>query len=60
MDIFQFGINNETIFNMKKIVSFKKLEHIVPGSSCGTGYSEPDKFEVTLDNGKKYKVLSIY
>jgi hypothetical protein len=45
---------------MKKIVSFKKLEHIVPGSSCGTGYSEPDKFEVTLDNGKKYKVLSIY
>ena len=41
---------------MKKIVSFKKIEHYVPGGSCGTGYSEPDKFEVTLNNGKKYKV----
>ena len=41
---------------MKKIISFKKLEHVVPSGSCGTGYSEPDKFEVTLDNGKKYTV----
>ena len=35
-----------------KIHSIKKVEHFVPKGSCGTGYSEPDKFIVTYDDNK--------
>ena len=35
-----------------KIYSIKKIEHFIPKDSCGTGYSEPDKFLVTYDNNK--------
>lgn len=34
-----------------KITEFKFVEHIVPKGSCGTGYSEPDKFHVITDTG---------
>ena len=34
-----------------KITAFKYLKTFKPHGSCGTGYSEPDIFEVTLDNG---------
>ena len=34
-----------------KITAFKYLKTFKPHMSCGTGYSEPDIFEVTLDNG---------
>ena len=37
-----------------RIKSIKFIEHIVPNMSCGTGYSEPDKFEVTLTNNIKF------
>ena len=36
-----------------KIVRIEFLDHIIPNMSCGTGYSEPDKFAVMLDNGDK-------
>ena len=39
-----------------KIVSFKYLKTFKPQGSCGTGYSEPDIFEVTLDNGSTINV----
>lgn len=32
-----------------KIVKIEFLEHLVPNCSCGTGYSEPDKFKITCD-----------
>ena len=34
-----------------KVTSIQFLEHFTPSGSCGTGYSEPDTFEVTLDDG---------
>lgn len=35
-----------------KITNFEFVEHIVPkGISSGTGYSEPDKFKITFDDG---------
>ena len=40
-----------------KITDIKFIRHIVPGGSSGTGYSEPDVFEVTFDNGFKTKCL---
>jgi len=40
-----------------KIVSLKSVGHIVPNGSCGTGYSEPEIFQVKLDDGKLVKVL---
>lgn len=36
-----------------KVTEFKYIETIRPNSSCGTGYSEPDKFLVKTDNGKE-------
>jgi len=39
-----------------KIISFKKIKHLVPNASSGTGYSEPDLFEVECDNGVKKKI----
>lgn len=42
---------------MYKITSITFKEHIVPKGSCGTGYSEPDKFVVELDNDFKSYVL---
>lgn len=40
-----------------KITDIKFIRHIVPKGSSGTGYSEPDVFEVTFDNGFKTKCL---
>ena len=34
-----------------KITSIKFIEHFRPNCSCGTGYSEPDKFHVICDTG---------
>ena len=34
-----------------KITSIKFIEHFIPNCSCGTGYSEPDKFHVICDTG---------
>lgn len=34
-----------------KITSIKFIKHLRPNCSCGTGYSEPDKFHVTCDTG---------
>lgn len=34
-----------------EILSFKKIEHKVPKGGSGTGYSEPDVFEVTIKDG---------
>lgn len=39
-----------------KIKSIEKIKHIVPKSSGGTGYSEPDLFNVTLADGTNAKV----
>lgn len=41
---------------MSKIISFKKLEHFCPNSGSGTGYSEPDKFLIEFDDGRKKEV----
>ena len=38
------------------IKNIKFLEHIRPNISCGTGYSEPDKFEVETTKGIKYNI----
>ena len=35
-----------------KITNIEFIDHIKPeGCSCGTGYSEPDKFKITFDDG---------
>ena len=39
-----------------KVTAFKYLETFKPHGSCGTGYSEPDIFDVTLDNGEIIKM----
>lgn len=39
------------------ITDIKFIRHIVPKGSSGTGYSEPDVFEITFDNGFKTKCL---
>lgn len=39
------------------ITDIKFIRHIVPNGSSGTGYSEPDVFEVTFDNGFKTECL---
>lgn len=40
-----------------KITDIKFIKHIVPQGSSGTGYSEPDVFEVTFNNRFKTKCL---
>lgn len=40
-----------------KITNIEFIRHIVPNGSSGTGYSEPDVFEITFDNGFKTKCL---
>jgi hypothetical protein len=35
-----------------KVTVLKYLKTFKPHGSCGTGYSEPDIFEVTFDNGE--------
>lgn len=40
-----------------RIVDLFKIEHIVPNMSCGTGYSEPDKYRIVCDNGDEDDVL---
>ena len=35
----------------RKIVKFEYVKTHVPGGSCGTGYSEPDIFHVTCEDG---------
>jgi len=40
-----------------KVISLKHLEHFTPNCSCGTGYSEPDTFEVTLDDDSVHKLV---
>lgn len=40
-----------------KIVDIKYISTIYPISSSGTGHSQPDKFEITFDNG--YKVVTL-
>ena len=39
------------------ITDIEFIRHIKPNCSCGTGYSEPDVFEITFDNGVKTKCL---
>lgn len=34
-----------------KIIKFKYIKTLRPNMSCGTGYSEPDKFHIICDNG---------
>lgn len=34
-----------------KITEIKYIKSLVPNMSCGTGYSEPDKFHIICDNG---------
>jgi len=34
-----------------KVISIEYIDRIIPDMSCGTGYSEPDIFEVTFDDG---------
>ena len=43
--------------NKLNITNIEFIEHIVPKGSCGTGYSEPDKFNITFENGQTKKVL---
>jgi hypothetical protein len=40
-----------------KISDIKFIKRIIPNGSSGTGYSEPDVFEVTFDNGFKTECL---
>lgn len=39
-----------------EIKSIEKIEHFVPKSSCGTGYSEPDLFNIILTDGTNAKI----
>lgn len=39
------------------ITDIEFIRRIKPNCSCGTGYSEPDVFEITFDNGFKTKCL---
>ena len=34
-----------------KITKIELLEHLVPNSTCSTGYSEPNKFHITTSTG---------
>ena len=44
-----------------KITLIKFIEHFRPNCSCGTGYSEPDKFHVICDTGFETDVwIDIY
>lgn len=40
-----------------KITDIEFIRRIVPKGSSGTGYSEPDVFEITFDNGFKTECL---
>ena len=40
-----------------KIKEIKLKEHISPDALSGTGYSEPETFSITLENGKDYTVI---
>lgn len=40
-----------------KIIDIEFIKRIVPKCSSGTGYSEPDVFEITFDNGFKTKCI---
>ena len=40
-----------------KITKIEFIKHIVPMGSCGTGYSEPDKFHIYGDNGLETDIL---
>ena len=44
-------LHTEICINIKKmkITKFEHIRHIVPDGSCGTGYSEPDEFEVEYE-----------
>ena len=39
-----------------RVISVKYLYHYAPNASCGTGYDEPDIYELTTDTGDKYKL----
>lgn len=41
---------------MDKIVKFEHFKRIEANTSCGTGYSEPDIWLVTLEDGTQRKV----
>ena len=43
-----------------KITYFDFLRHIVPNGSCGTGYSEPDEFEVGYETKDEESFKTIY
>ena len=34
-----------------KVISLKLRNHLTPNGSSGTGYSEPDLFDIRLENG---------
>ena len=38
-----------------EIKSIEFIEHYRPNMSCGTGYSEPDIFEIEFSDGTKHK-----
>lgn len=41
-----------------KAISIKYFETLIPSCcSCGTGYSQPDSFIITFENGSSIKVL---
>ncbi len=42
---------------MTKIKSITFIKHIVPNSSCGTGYSEPDMLGIELEDGTKTTIF---
>ena len=43
-----------------KILSIKFKKHIMPNGSCGTGYSEPDIFEIETDIVTKLVYIDIW
>ena len=61
-DMDAYDIDEEKVFHgWKKITSFELVEHIVPKGSCGTGYSEPDRWLVrTDDGGAKLVIIDVW
>lgn len=42
---------------LPEVIKIEHIEYICPNGSCGTGYSQPDKFKFYLDNGKTFTKL---
>lgn len=39
-----------------KVVNIKYVKSVIPETSCGTGYSEPDVFNVIFDNNTSAQI----